>query len=341
MGFFDWLFSSPLVGEDAAGGERLKHAVERVIEGTDPRLKVVSHAREKLTPAVAQALVFASKMAGSLPPCIEMTPAAWSQSALLRAMYVRPAEVASALSNSLDLRQFLGSPQAQGLQTVYCAIGATRVERTVLGVAMEGDMLRQDVAQKTVGFRDFRLVGFSPSEGALRARLEEVILEGLVLAALRTIADNKQRTDHLEMYRQLLRTRLRLVEQSGAGLDALLGERAHEERDLARLRHDLAENEAELNTLHEAGGGRAAALQPVIDALSNAEAVIRADQISLRLNSMNIIVGPEVESASTIDLLEFSTANPDRPRRVAFLVSFPRDAVVEHRIDLDAMLRSL
>jgi hypothetical protein len=338
MGFFDWLFASRTSGD---GDQRLKQAVERVIEGTDPRLKAVSHARARLEPAVAHALAFASETVGSLPSCIEMTPAAWSQSALLRAMYVRPADVASTLSNSLDLRQFLGSQQAQGLQTICCAIGATRTERSVFGAAMEGGVLRQDVAQKTVGFSDFRLVGFSANEDLLRSRLEDVILEGLVLAALRDIAGNRQRTDHLEMYRQLLHTRLRLVEQSGAGLDASLGDYSREGRDLVQLRHELAENEAELAALQSGGGGLEAALQPVIDALHNAEAVVRTERISLRLNHMNILVGPEVEDASSIELFEFSTANPDRPRRVAFLATFPRDAVVERRLDFDAVLRSL
>lgn len=76
MGFFDWLFASRVSGE---GDQRLKQAVERVIEGTDPRLKAVSHARARLEPAVAHALTFASKTVGSLPPCIEMTPTAWTE----------------------------------------------------------------------------------------------------------------------------------------------------------------------------------------------------------------------------------------------------------------------
>jgi len=153
MGFFDWLFGS---GPCCEGNERLKVAIERVIEGTDPRIKGIGDAYERLSPVVAAALHYAHGLVGAMPPCIEMTPEAWGQSPMLRAMFARPGDVANTLSGSHDLREFLGSPQALGIETIHCVVAATRVERTVFGAAMEGDILREDVAQKTVGFSDFR-----------------------------------------------------------------------------------------------------------------------------------------------------------------------------------------
>lgn len=338
MGFFDWLFGNRAYSED---DERLKAAVDRVIEGTDPRIKVISNARERLSPAVAHALDYARRFVEPLPSCIEMTPDAWGQSPLLRAMFVRPLEVANTLSNSHDLQEFLSSSQAQGIETVYCVVGATRVERTVFGVAMDGGVLRQDVVQKTVSFDDFRLVGFTRTEALLRARIEEIVLEGLLLSALRDIADNKQRGEQLEAYRQLLLTRLRLVEQSGAGISAMLDNDSRKGRDLDQLRRQLTENESELAAIKSSGSGFDAVLVGVIDALHNAESVIRAQQVLLHLNSMNVMVDAEADDAATIELIEFSTINPERPRRVAFLVSFPRHSVVERHVDFDAMLQTL
>ena len=338
MGFFDWLFGKR---ECCADDARLKAAVERVIEGTDPRINAIGNARERLAPAVAHALDYAHRFVSPLPPCIEMTPETWARNPLLRAMFVRPADVADTLSNSPDLREFLDSSQALGLDTVHCVIGATRVERTIFGPAMEGDVLRQDIAQKSVGFNDFRLVGFSPTEELLRTRIEEIVLEGLVLAALHGIAGNKQRSEQLEQHRQLLLTRLRLMEQSGAGLDGMLDSHGRDGRDLDWLRKELTENEAELSALKSGGSGFDAIIEQVIDALHNAESVIQPQQLSLRLNSMNIMVNDDVADASTIELIEFSTVNPARPRRVAFLVSFPRHAVIERRVNFDAMLQAL
>lgn len=336
MGLFDWLF-----GDRHNGDERLRAAVDKVIAGTDPRLKAVSGARERLTPAVEQALIYAHEAVGKIPAGIELTPENWSREPLLRAFFTRPADIAGTLSASQDLRDFIKTPAAVGLQTLHGVVAGTRVERTVLGQAMEGEMLRQDVAQRTVSFTDLRIAGFAASEAEIRSLLEDFVLEQLVLAALRDMAGNKQRSDQLGAWRQLLQTRLRLLEQSGAGLESRLEGGSREAPDLAQLRRQLAENEAELAAIRPSGNGFERSLDPVLEALRNAGEIIQPKRLNLRLNAMNILVGPEVADAAEIELVEFSTVNPDRPRRVGFLASFPRSAYVERTVDLDALMRSI
>lgn len=338
MGFFDWLFGNK---SDAPANERLQAAVERVIEGTDPRLKAMSGARERLLPAVEHALAYAHGAVSHIPAGIELTPDNWGRTPLLRAFFTRPGDVGEALSASQDLRDFMKSPAASGMAALHCVVAATRVERTVLGHAMEGEMLRQDVAQRTVSFSDMRIAGFTATEDVLRAGLEDFVLEQLVLAALRDVAENRQRSDQLEAYRQLLQTRLRLLEQGGSGVDSMLATAPREATDVTRLRNQLAANEAELNEIRPAGVGLDAYLDPVIEALQNAEAIIQPKLIEMRLNAMNIVVGPEVPDGADIRLVEFSTANPERPRRVGFLAHFPRSAFVEKTVDFDALLRSI
>ncbi|MFA7291430.1 MAG: hypothetical protein WC023_04185 [Rhodocyclaceae bacterium] len=338
MGFFDKLFGRQ---ESSAADARLQGAVDKVIAGTDPRLKAISGARERLLPAVEHALVYTQGAVERLPPSIELTAEKWAHDALLRAFFTRPATITDTVSGSQDLRNFLQTDDAQAVGTLYGVLAATRVERTVLGSAMEGEILRQGVAQKTVSFNDFRISGFARTESGIRNALEDFVLEQLVMAALRDIASNKQRSDQLRAYRQLLQTRLRLLEQGGSGLDAMLASAPHENADPAHLRSQLAANEAELNELKPAGVGLASYLDPIIEALHNAEAIIQPKRVSLRLNAMNIIVGPNVEDAAEIELAEFSTANPERPRRVGFLVHIPRDSIITRTVDFDALLRAI
>lgn len=338
MGFLDWLFGHH---QEHAGDDRLRAIVDKVIEATDPRLKAVSHARERLLPAVEHALDFAHALAAGVPESLELTPDNWVKVPLLKAMFVRPTDIAETLATSSDLRDFLAAEQSQGLERIHCVFAATCTERTVLGMAMDGDMLRQDVAQKTVGFGDFRLVGFSPSDAALRERVEEIVLEGLVLAALKAIAENRQHADQLTIYRQLLLTRLRLMEQSCVGMNSMLADGARENRDIDQLRRELAANEAALSSLKAESGGFDSVLDHVSEVLHNAETVIDPHRVFLHLNAMNIIVDAGAADASTIELLEIATLNPQRPRRVAFFATFPRGQVVERHLDFDAMLRSL
>lgn len=304
-------------GKDDGGDKaRMNAAVDSVIQGADPRLKALGDARARLSPAVAHALKFAETLVGGLPSSIEMTAQVWSETPLLRAMFVRPDDVTKALSNSTDLREFLESPAAKAMSTVHCVVAATRAERTVLGAAMEGDRLRQDVAQKTVGFSDFRLVGFSPTEELLRERIGEIVIEGLVLAALRDISGNKQRGDQLEAYQKLQAARLRLMEQGGAGMAAMIEGQSHKDRDIAGMRGKLAENEAELAALKTDGSGLSANLELFVNALHNAEAVMQPQNIALRLSAMNIVVGREVTDGADIALTEFSP--PTRIARAAW-----------------------
>lgn len=338
MSFLDWLFGArPCCGND----EQLAAAVERVIEGTDPRLKAVGNVRQRLSPAVAEVLHFTHELAGRLPSCIEMTAENWHREPLLRAFFVRPNDIAETLSRSQDLRDFLGSPAAPALDHVHCAVAATRTERKVLGPAMENGILRQDVARKTVSFSDFRMVGFSATEDALRRQIEEIVLEELVLVALRKITERKEQGVALLAYQQLLKARLRLLEQSGAGLNAALASEQRPERDLQQLRHELAKNEAELGAIKSGSVGLSGTIEATISALQGAEAIIQPNQLALRLNAMNFIASESDEDASTIRLIEVSTINPDRPRRVAFLARFPRQSVIVKHADFDAMLRSI
>lgn len=338
MGMFDWLFGGR---ETLVEGERLKSAIDQVIQSADPRLKLVSGARQRLAPAVSEALTFAHDAVANLPPGIELSPAKWSGTPLLRAMFAGPADITATLSASEDLQAFLQTAESGDFDTLHGLLAATRIERRVLGSAMEGEILRSDVAKITVSFTDFRLAGFAGDEAGIRRKLEEFILEQLVLTTLHDVADTKEHLVKLGTYRQLLQTRLRLLEQSGAGLEARVGGSPCVQADLDRLRTDLAANEAQMNELGARGSGLDAHVELLVKALHDAEAIIRPTRVSLRLNAMNTVVGSNVADASELELVEFSTVNPGRPRRVGVLVSFPRNAFVERRLDLNAALRAL
>jgi len=338
MGLLDWLFGTR--HGECAGEARRDEALEQLIDAIDPRLRLLADARARLCPAVGVALDYADGVAAGLLPCVDTQPESWAASPVLRAFFVRPAEVADTLSTSPDLRDFLASPAAEGLEQVFCVLAATRSEHTVLGPALEGEFLRQDVAQQTVSFNHFRLFGFSASEAALRRRVADIVLEGLVLAALRRVAARQQLGERLAFAQRLLRARVALVEQSRAGLDALeCG--SWQGRDLADLRARLAANAAELHALEAAGSGLEATIDTVVATLTDAATVIHAENLCLHLDAMNVVVPPEHPGARTVPLLAFSTATPGTSRRVAFGACVPRASVAARRIDWDVGMRLL
>jgi hypothetical protein len=340
MSFFDRLFAHV---HAPAPDARLAAATEAVARRVDPQLLRVDQATARLLPAVARALDFARALIADLPPSVELGAAHWGQTPVLRAVFARPQEIDALLSQSDDVRDYLAHQPVPPGQYLYGAVGATRVERTVLGAAVEGEVLRQDVAQKAISFTDLRLVGFAADEAGLRLRLEALVLDQLVLAALDGFTQARQRGEQLETYRQLLLARQRLLQRQGAGLEAPadgLGDSARHE-----LKAEGEANAAALAALAEMGAPPARlelCLEHLIAALSHPETVIRPTPLRLHLNAMNIEVDAAAgNDAATVDLLEFSTVDPERPRRVAFLVRFRRDSVVERHMDFDAALRSL
>ena len=131
------------------------------------------------------------------------------------------------------------------------------------------------------------------------------------------------------------------MEKGGGGIDAALDAGMNRGVDIAELRAELADNEAELAKLREGPTGLHGILELLVASLQEAEPILQPQTLSLRLDAMNILVGAKAPEASDIELFEFSTVFKNRPRRVAFLASFPRSIIVERRMDIGAALRSL
>lgn len=116
------------------------------------------------------ALDYADQVAAALPPCIETTPDNWSASPVLRAFFVRPVDVATTLRDSHDLQDFLASPAGSALDRVCCVVAATRSEQTVLGTALDGDIVR--------GLELLRqAVGLAPQQHAIRLNYARALIK--------------------------------------------------------------------------------------------------------------------------------------------------------------------
>lgn len=341
MGFFDWLLGA---GCDSPEDERLEAAIQQVMAATDPRLKALAGARERLAPAVAHALDYARRISLEQPPCTEMRAENWGASPILRALFAQPAEVAQTLNSSPDLREFLASGSAEAPDSsnapdpIFCLVATTPVEHATFGTALEGDMLRREVEQRSVSFRDFRLLGFSPSLADLALRIRDMVLEALVLEALGQVTANRARGLALEAEHGLLSHRLGLMAQSRAGLNGLACEGCHHQ-DIALLRRQLAENEAQLAASKAGGGGLEATLEQLVQHLAAAETSLPIHPVVLWLNAMNIVAAPGSPDATPITLVEIIRSVG--PRRLALPVAIARESVIPQQLDIAAALRLL
>jgi len=150
MNIFNWLRSHDDVRTEREESEQVRDAVDRVM-ALNPRLGMAQRCRERLAPAVAAALRYATNLVASLPAPHEASARTWASDLCMRAYFARPEELTGRISHSEELRAYF--EQNPNSEHAYAVLGMTMFERHVLGVALEANAVRRDVAQTTVCLR--------------------------------------------------------------------------------------------------------------------------------------------------------------------------------------------
>ncbi len=103
-------------GEPNKYDDRLiEAAVERLVEGTDPRLRAVRRYQRKLWDATERAVNFVITFVKALPPSIEADRRSYMTNPVLRALFASPEHLQETLSYADGLRDFgLKHPELPG-----------------------------------------------------------------------------------------------------------------------------------------------------------------------------------------------------------------------------------
>ena len=318
MGLLDWL--GGMFGGGAAASPEADAAVERVIETVNPRLKLVHRYRARLSAAMTDSLEHVSRIVAAIPPARAASPGAWAGDPYLRAYFSSSNDLARAFGRNAELRAYFADRPAD---TEACVVlGMDMTERRGLGMGLEGDKVRADVAQTTLGFSDHRARICAASEEALRAELQRRLVEQLAIEGLARAATDKSRREELARDRALLQARLKLLEQKGAGMRAALGGEGATPAESARINSELERNAEDLKSLGGSAQGLEWELESVRKVLASPAEYLEVTQRKLRIDRMNV-----VQETGDGEELEFQVArvpgNPPRTRAFA-LVRFAR-----------------
>ena len=157
----------------------------------------------------------------AVPPVREASRAAWAADPYLQAFFATADDIPLAFSRAPDLRAYF--EQNPGLPEAFAVLGMEMAERKVLGMALEGEIVRRDVEQTTVRFGDYRVRICGRSEDDLKAEIERRLVDQLALEGLARIVADQSRRKELEQARALLKSRLQMLERKGAGMRGALG----------------------------------------------------------------------------------------------------------------------
>lgn len=303
--------------------------IERVVDGTDPRLRAVNHYRRKLWGAVEHAIDFVVTFVNAMPPASQVDHRSYITDPRLRALFASPDHLREVLSFNQDTRHYLKQASKPLPAELYAALGVTRIEKNVLGIDLEGDLLQRDVPQTVVNFCNHRLVFLTDNEQNTRRELMRRGFDYLIEVALQQLVSSRDQRRQLERQQQqlLLRKKASLLKAAKPGLEVMLEPDAPQPADLDAIERQLQEVEAELDQLREDSATIEQHLEKIVATLGKPEDYLRLEPVSLTLDHMNTKVPPTSRRvANTLTFDEMVLAE-DR-RLIALFICFPSDELL-------------
>ncbi|MDD5366283.1 MAG: hypothetical protein PHR30_13170 [Gallionellaceae bacterium] len=184
----------------------LSAAVERAVELVEPRLKQAGGYPERYREAVARALGYAHKLAGQVPGPVHVSRETYVSDPLVHALFASPDEVHQALCVSQSMRDFRRDHPDAG--EVYALLCMRRGTKAMLGIEMDGEILRRDVPQQAVFFTDHTLADPGLTEAEARERIAQGFFDSLVAHVRLRVEARKQKKAELEQERDEVLARL-------------------------------------------------------------------------------------------------------------------------------------
>lgn len=300
------LFQSFFGSEESRGrypDSLVEAAIERAVDGTDSRLRLLPGYRKRLRGPVIQAIDHVVALVDSLPEPLVAGHENFSAEPRLATLFVSAEHMLETLGRDRAMISFL-KEAAVGAERLTALLLAERIEKNVLGMELAGEQVRRDVAQLTVSFRNHRLVDVADNEAETRRQLKRRAFDHLLSLALARIVDVREERTDLARQRDVLRHKLLTLERSGWSFEQ--GEGAPPEP--ASLQAELADIEIELERLGSDAGVLNTHLDIVVEQLAQAELLLQRETLHMRLDSMNIqrnaqdgagrdIVMPEIHNA--------------------------------------------
>lgn len=302
--------------------ELMLRGIERVVDGTDPRLRAVSHYRRKLWGPVEHTIDFVVNFANALPPAITADRQGYMTDPRLRALFASPERLREVLSFSDGTRNYLKQAPTPLPTELFAGLGAVRVEKNTLGIEMEGEILRRDVPQTVVNFCDHRLVFLTDNEQDTRRELMRRAADYLIEVALQRLTTSRvQKTQLEQQQRTLLQQKADLLRKAQVGFESLTTSSA-EPIDLDAIEQQIEDLEVELSKIRADSATLDHHLAKVAAILSEPEKHLKLEAISLTLDHTNTkasLNGGRVANAMT-----FQEIVMENNRRIAALfVRFP------------------
>ncbi len=301
-----------------------EQALERVIEGTEPKLRLVAGYKKKLLPAVRVALAHIDATVEQIPGPLAVSRKTFSSDPRVNAFFASADEIGEVFGRSEELRNFFAEIRHGDARESWALLCTNKQEKSVLGSELMGDDVRRDVLQTAINFYDHKVLSPAACEDDVRTGIKQCIFDGLITYALQHILELKSQRQDLEDQHRVLHARLRARQARGGGLSALMAAAKEEVDSGEGLEEALSDAQQRLQALPARQNLLAHYLDEISTILTHPEEFIHMNVACFRLTDMGIKVdGDSQQSTNTVCFSELEVAKV--LRRVVVLVRYPRE----------------
>jgi hypothetical protein len=256
--------------------------IERAVDGTDPRLRIVRGYKKALKESVIHAADHIIDLIDSLPEPVVASKASLATDPALAALFYSEDSMNKIISRDAAMREFRSSKRLT-TGPVTALLVAHRTEKHGFGYAEVGDQVLDDVPRTTISFGQHLLLEPTVDEQETRRLLKRRAFDHLLSVALLHIARRKEDRDSLTVRRALLRSKLDITQRTGGFAQHTAAD------DQARLQARLEEIEQQLSGLGTPEDVLAGNLATIADVLSKAERHLWLEDKLLCLDRLYVV----------------------------------------------------
>lgn len=275
----------------------VKAAIERAVDGTDPRLRIVTGYAKTLKKPVMHAANHIFGLVDGLPPPVAVGKAPLAADPALTALLYSQERMDQLCARDPAMVEYRAEhPLATG--PVTALLVAQRTEKHGFGYGeLNGNVVR-DVPRTTIGFDQHALMAVAGDEEETRRLMKRRAFDHLLSLALLHITERKEEREALSGRRALLRSKLDVMKRSGSlTCHTAAGERASLQTRLEEIEQQLAELGAPEDVL-------AGNLAIVADVLSQAQCHLWREDKTLCVDRFYVVHDQPTPSAPQLTFEE-------------------------------------
>ena len=305
----------------------VEEAIERLVDGIDPNMRLIVGYKKKLWQAVDKVLIYIAWLVDTIPGPVECNRKAFAADPLINAVFATAADLQKTFSQSETLRAFFADAMNVNQEECFALMCMEKKEQAGFGMELEGDLVKKDVPQVTVNFYGHNILSPAVTATEVRDSLKHCMFDALISNTFEAVMVNHMREAGTDEYRKVLDKRYKANQAWSQELTSLiLSIRADAMTgDTTSTKDASVQNEnGSIDNQIETPADR---LTKVLDILAQPENMIRLDHISINLTRLGIKV--KEDSARAGNKINFTElVINDAWRRTIVLVRYPRNEML-------------